>query len=209
MFINYGTSQNTYINGNGGNVGIGTIWPTHLLQMGDWAYETGGTWTNASDRNLKTNFRPVRHRMLLAKLSAILMTTWNYKSEQTSIRHLGPMAQDFYAAFGLGEDDKLIPTVDEGGVALAGVQALYCLRLEKDAQLRKLAQQNDQLAKQNQELAAEVQQLRKAQEQMALAVSRLAHQQAGQIHLARVSSRGHTAAKTRKPARTEIAGGRF
>jgi hypothetical protein len=34
------------------------------------------------------------------------------------------MAQDFYAAFGLGEDDKHITTSDEGGVALAAIQGL-------------------------------------------------------------------------------------
>ena len=32
------------------------------------------------------------------------------------------MAQDFRAAFGLGEDDKHISAIDEGGVALAAVQ---------------------------------------------------------------------------------------
>jgi hypothetical protein len=47
---------------------------------------------------------------------------WKYKTDSPSIRHLGTMAQDFRAAFDLGEDDKHISTIDEGGVALAAVQ---------------------------------------------------------------------------------------
>ena len=59
------------------------------------------------------------------------MQTWKYKAETGSVRHLGPMAQDFRAAFALGQDDKHISTVDEGGVALAAVQELYRQGLRK------------------------------------------------------------------------------
>lgn len=38
--------------------------------------------------------------------------------------HLGPMAQDFHAAFNVGMDDKHMATVDEEGVALAAIQGL-------------------------------------------------------------------------------------
>jgi hypothetical protein len=53
------------------------------------------------------------------------ITSWSYKAEEPSIRHIGPMAQDFYSAFGLGLDNKHIGTIDEGGVALAAIQGLY------------------------------------------------------------------------------------
>jgi hypothetical protein len=52
----------------------------------------------------------------------MLFFLWKYKTDSPSIRHLGTMAQDFRAAFDLGEDDKHISTIDEGGVALAAVQ---------------------------------------------------------------------------------------
>jgi hypothetical protein len=68
----------------------------------------GGSWASVSDRNLKDHLMPVDGRTLLARLNAIPMASWNYKAQPASIRHLGPMAQDFYAAFGLGEDDKHI-----------------------------------------------------------------------------------------------------
>ena len=53
------------------------------------------------------------------------ITSWSYKAEKPSIRHIGPMAQDFYKAFGLGLDNKHITTIDEGGVALVAIQGLF------------------------------------------------------------------------------------
>ena len=87
---------------------------------------------------MKENTTSVDGPALLEKLRAVPVQTWNYKSQDATIRHMGPMAQDFRAAFGLGEDDKHISTVDADGVALAGVQALYDMLLAKDAQIRDL-----------------------------------------------------------------------
>jgi trimeric autotransporter adhesin len=136
-----------------GYLGIGNdeTNPTHQIQVSDGAYETNGTWTNASDRNLKDNFAPVDGASVLSKLNAIPMTTWNYKTNHES-RHLGPMAQDFYGAFHLGSDDKHISTVDEGGVALAAVQALYREGLQKNAKIRSQEAQIQQLTQQVAEL---------------------------------------------------------
>jgi hypothetical protein len=86
---------------------------------------TAGIWTNASDRALKHDFRPLNRRSVLEKVARMPITSWSYKAESPSLRHIGPMAQDFYKAFGLGQDDKHIGTVDEGGVALAAIQGLY------------------------------------------------------------------------------------
>jgi hypothetical protein len=61
---------------------------------------------------------------VLERLAALPVTTWNYRANG-SIRHMGVMAQDFYAAFGLGLDDRHISTVDAEGVALAAIQGLY------------------------------------------------------------------------------------
>ena len=76
-----------------------------------------------SDRNMKSNFAPVDAQEVLAKVSALSITAWNFKNEP-AVRHLGPMAQDFYAAFNVGPDDKHIAVVDENGVALAAIQGL-------------------------------------------------------------------------------------
>jgi hypothetical protein len=59
---------------------------------------------------------------------------------------MGPTAQDFRAAFGLGEDEKHIPNIDSEGVALAAIQALYKLNQEKEVQVRELRQALDQVS---------------------------------------------------------------
>jgi hypothetical protein len=84
----------------------------------------GGSWSSVSDRNAKENLAGVDTTRLLAHVLALPITTWNYKSQAASIRHMGPMAQDFYSTFNVGEDDKHITEIDEGGVALAAIQGL-------------------------------------------------------------------------------------
>ncbi len=86
---------------------------------------TGGAWTNASDRAGKRSLRPASSEAVLEKLAALPISTWSYKREGASIRHIGPMAQDFKKAFHLGSDDKHIATIDEEGVALAAIKGLY------------------------------------------------------------------------------------
>ena len=71
------------------------------------------------------------------------ITTWNAIGTDPNVRRMGPMAQDFYAAFGLGDDDKVITTGDLDGVALASIQGLYQIVQEKDAQLAAQQQQID------------------------------------------------------------------
>jgi len=61
---------------------------------------------------------------VLEKLAGIPIQTWNYKFEDAAIRHMGPMAQDFYGAFGLGNTDKVIFHMDAIGVCLASIQGL-------------------------------------------------------------------------------------
>ena len=93
--------------------------------------------TNTSDRNLKTNFSSVNSLDILEKVVRLPISRWNYKSDRSSVRHVGPMAQDFRAAFKLnGNDDKHISTVDEGGVALAAIQGLNTKLEAQNAKLR-------------------------------------------------------------------------
>jgi hypothetical protein len=82
------------------------------------------------------------------------VSEWNFKNEST-IRHIGPMAQDFYAAFSVGMDDKHIATVDERGVALAAIQGLS-QKLERDtvALRSELNQKDAEIAQLKQRLGA-------------------------------------------------------
>ncbi|MFM9441898.1 tail fiber domain-containing protein [Streptomyces acidiscabies] len=62
---------------------------------------------------------------VLETVAALPVSTWRYLWEPEGVRHLGPMAQDWHAAFGFNEDDTTIPVVDGLGVALVCVQALH------------------------------------------------------------------------------------
>jgi hypothetical protein len=83
-----------------------------------------GSWSSFSDRNGKDNVAPTNPNSVLEAVTALPIATWNWKAQSATIRHMGPMAQDFYAAFGLGEDDTHISAVDIEGVALAAIQGL-------------------------------------------------------------------------------------
>ncbi len=98
----------------------------------------GGSWSAVSDRDSKENVEAVDAREVLAQVVSMPLSTWNYKAQDDSIRHMGPMAQDFHAAFGLGVSDKLIDTIDPDGVALAAIQGLHALVQEKDAEIEDL-----------------------------------------------------------------------
>jgi hypothetical protein len=89
---------------------------------------------------VKQNFQPVDSRSVLEKVSQLPVQTWAYKNDPGT-KHLGPMAQDFYAAFGTGADDKHIAVVDEGGVALAAIQGLNQKVEEQRAENTELKQQ--------------------------------------------------------------------
>ena len=114
-----------------------------------------GSWSSLSDRNAKSNLSLVDGQALLVRLAALPIATWNYKEQPESTRHLGPMAQDFHEAFGLGEDDRYISTVDAEGVALAAIQALYQLSQEKDRKIAQLTREVKELQTKMARLAGE------------------------------------------------------
>ena len=83
-----------------------------------------GVLSQGSDRNSKENIERVDASEVLAKVIDLPVSKWNYKADESDSSHVGPMAQDFHAAFGLGDDDKRIATLDTSGVALAAIQGL-------------------------------------------------------------------------------------
>ena len=97
----------------------------------------GGTsWGVISDRNAKKNFTPVNAKAVLKALAKVPVEKWNYRWEpDDSVRHIGPMAQDFKAAFYPGRDDKTITTLEFDGVALAAIQGLNEMVEEQRAEL--------------------------------------------------------------------------
>jgi hypothetical protein len=118
-----------------------------------------GAWASLSDRNMKTSIHPLDGAAVLDKVVRLPVSEWSYTSEH-GVRHAGPMAQDFYAAFAVGEDDRHITTIDEDGVALAAIKALYAksersnatAMRENEALRARISQERHELAA----LAAEV-----------------------------------------------------
>lgn len=129
-----------------GSVGIGNTSPATKL---DVSGEIACVAVNiTSDRNAKTDFTPVQPAAVLSKVLSLSITEWQYK-DQPDARHIGPMAQDFHAAFAVGRDERHITSVDADGVALAAIQGLN-QKLEaegraKDVRIGELEQQLTEL----------------------------------------------------------------
>jgi len=117
------------------------LYTNSTLTSGAYLAAGSGSWSSVSDRNLKDNFTPVDGQEVLASLADIPITTWNYKAQDAATRHMGPVAQDFFAAFGLGESDTSINTVDADGVALSAIQGLYELSQEQAARIQALEEE--------------------------------------------------------------------
>jgi hypothetical protein len=100
-----------------------SVWNDGTILTRGTVYSRGVALT--SDRNAKQNFSSVNALGVLEKVAAMPISRWNYKTDSSKVTHVGPMAQDFHAAFGLnGDDDKHISVVDAQGVALAAIQGL-------------------------------------------------------------------------------------
>ncbi|MCF8143846.1 MAG: tail fiber domain-containing protein [Deltaproteobacteria bacterium] len=86
--------KNFILNPNGGHVGIGTTSPSYPLQMGSGAYvSSGGVWTNASSRELKTNIRELTDEEAMDALQGLRPVKFSYKVERDET-HVGFVAED-------------------------------------------------------------------------------------------------------------------
>lgn len=104
-----------------------------------------GSWSSVSDRAKKENFADIDPVMVLQKVAAMPIQTWNYKTQDPSIRHIGPTAQDFRAAFGLGENDTTINTIDADGAALAAIKGLHALLQQQGETIEQLKKEIERL----------------------------------------------------------------
>jgi hypothetical protein len=137
----------THVIVKGGKLGVGknTIDAGKVIDVAGGAYCSGSTWYNSSDKNLKENFIPVNGQEILEKVANMEISTWNYKEDPDDVRHIGPVAQDFFAGFGMGQDDVSISTIDADGVSLAAIQELYRQNQEMKAMILELKQQLEEI----------------------------------------------------------------
>jgi hypothetical protein len=120
---------------------------------GSCTYAGGAGWNCSSDRNLKEHFTAVDRGAVLDRLDAMPVFYYQMKHSKSPIRYLGPTAQDFKAAFGLGDSDTTIASGNEAGVTIAATQALYRKLKDDEAKIaaleRQLAHQDAAMASLN------------------------------------------------------------
>jgi hypothetical protein len=109
----------------------------------------GTQFIASSSRELKTDFSTLDGKEVLSRLSEVPVMSWRYKTEDETTQHFGPVAEDFRAAFQLG-DGRTISSIDADGVAMAAIQGLHELVQEQGSSLE-LQQVN--LAKRDREIA--------------------------------------------------------
>jgi hypothetical protein len=98
-----------------------------------------------SDRNLKTDIAAIDPADILRRVVALPVSSWRYRQDQPGVRHLGPMAQDFHAAFGLWDRDTMIFPLDATGVSMAAIQGLHARLLAAEAENEELRARLDRL----------------------------------------------------------------
>ncbi|MBZ0222833.1 MAG: tail fiber domain-containing protein [Dokdonella sp.] len=162
----FGTNQTLGLNGAAASAAQ-PLKVGHDASTGNGAYLSGGgVWTNASSRFFKQGFADVNPADVLGKLVKMPIQTWTYlDGGATDGRHLGPVAEDFATAFGLGQDSQHISTVDANGVALVAIQGLNS-KLEGD---------NAELRGRLDQVQAENAALRERIEKLAVAVEHLSN----------------------------------
>jgi hypothetical protein len=107
-----------------------------------------GVFNCTSSRYTKENFSVVNGKDVLSRVRNMPISTWNYISEGRGVRHMGPMAEDFYQAFKLGTGNTSIGVQDLAGVSLGAIQELDQRTNElqqKTAEVDQLRSQIDQL----------------------------------------------------------------
>ena len=135
--------------------------------VGTYLNAGGSTWNALSDRNRKENFLDVDLEDVLSRIRRLPLSTWRYIDEEDrTVRHIGPMAQDWHALFGFSSDDKTINSGDLDGVNLAGVKALEKRTSEQAAEIARLKAQNLDRSAEIRELKAELEVLRESLRQV-------------------------------------------
>ncbi len=105
--------------------GGATFYTDSLMASGARLPAGASSWSPVLDSLNMTDFRPVDRRALFDALVQMRVREYSLTTQDPSIRHIGPVAQDFHKLLGYGESNTAINSGDIDGVLLAAVQALY------------------------------------------------------------------------------------
>ena len=144
-FSNITTGGSELFIGNDGSVRMGGGGASNFSLDPSGNLTIAGALTQNSSRTVKTDFETTDGAQILSQIADMPMSVWTYQNDHTASRHIGPMAEDFYSAFGLGTDGKHISPSDQAGVALAAIQGLNTVIIEKDREIDDLNARVDAL----------------------------------------------------------------
>lgn len=139
-----------------------------------------GALTQNSDVDAKQEIVGVNHDEVLDKLMQLPISEWSY-IDNPGARHIGPMAQDFYQLFTLGDTERGISSIDTGGVALAAIQGLHVRLEDKAGEL-------EQVKAENVVLRAQMQQHNERMLQLEIALAELMRDRDGKAQVSSISS---------------------
>jgi hypothetical protein len=109
-----------------------------LIENDGDVWINNGTIMVTSARDTKENFQDLDSDAILERLASLPVSDWNYRKDKDTVRHIGPVSEDFYQTFGYGEDDQHIAPNDLAGVNTAAIQGLYQQLKEKDQEIESL-----------------------------------------------------------------------
>jgi hypothetical protein len=110
-----------------------------------------GDYLQSSDRASKEEIRLVATDDILRRLQQLPLYSWRYIDDDDGARHIGPMAQDFHAAFEYGDSPEHIAMIDAQGVALAAIQALAERNAELESRNEELTERLDAVEQRQQQ----------------------------------------------------------
>ena len=140
---NSDTSWTLHTRSDGGISFFNSTGESKMLLKANGDLFIDGSLNPPSDINKKESFLELDKNKILSSLVSLPISGWKYKNSDD--RHIGPMAQDFYKAFGLGAGDKTISTVDADGVALLAIQALNEQNVKLLERVEELEKQIDEI----------------------------------------------------------------
>jgi hypothetical protein len=115
-----------------------------FVQSSNGNLTIAGTLTQLSTKEAKQEFEAVEPLEVLQKVVSMPITSWAYKADPT-VRHIGPMAEDFHQNFSVGDNPKGISVTDSQGVAFAAIQGLNQIIAAKDKEIADLKARLDKI----------------------------------------------------------------
>lgn len=126
-----------HVRATGGVRFVTSLDPNDDPNGGQYLSGGGGSWQSVSARAAKQHVDPVDPESVLDDVASLEVSTWEYEAN-AGVRRMGPMAGEFYEAFGLGDDPETIGHVDADGVALAAIQGLADRGDDRDERIAEL-----------------------------------------------------------------------